>query len=171
LRGRLNRALEVDCNFWLRDAQLVKIDIASMANSVEVRCPFLDVKVVEFVSGIDARHKLVGDEEKYLLKRVAAKYLPDEIVSRKKQELAVPLENWLGASLRGEITRTLLSDESLSQGYFRPDELINFVKDFPVERSYAVWTLYILEQWRLVNESRGMKSEDDIDRCESVVFN
>jgi asparagine synthase (glutamine-hydrolysing) len=170
LRGRLNRALEVDCNFWLRDAQLVKIDIASMANSVEVRCPFLDVKVVEFVSGIDARHKLVGGEEKYLLKRVAAKYLPDDIVRRKKQELAVPLENWLGASLRGEITRTLLSDESLSRGYFRPDELINFVKDFPADRSYAVWTLYILEQWRLVNESRGMKSDDDIDRCESVVF-
>lgn len=153
LSGRLNRALDVDCNFWLRDAQLVKIDITSMANSVEVRCPILDARVVDFVTGIDARHKLVNGSEKHLLKLVAAKYLPEEIVTRKKQELAVPLENWLATTLRTEIKHTLLSDESLSRGYFDPDALHAFVRDYTLKDSYAVWTLYVLEQWHRINEA------------------
>jgi asparagine synthase (glutamine-hydrolysing) len=153
LRGRLNRALDVDCNFWLRDAQLVKIDIASMAHSVEVRCPILDAKVVDFVTGIDVRHKLVNGEEKYLLKLLAAKYLPEEIVMRRKQELAVPLENWLATALRTEITQTLLTDESLSRGYFNPDALRAFVRDYSTMDSYAVWTLYVLEQWHRINDA------------------
>jgi asparagine synthase (glutamine-hydrolysing) len=169
LSSRLNRVLDVDCNFWLRDAQLVKIDIASMTNSVEVRCPILDANVVDFVSGIDVRHKLVGEDEKYLLKLVASRYLPEEIVRRKKQELAVPLENWLAASLRGEITRTLLSDESLSRGYFRPDALREFVQDFSAERSYAVWTLYVLEQWHRINEC-GYAESDSVADCREPVL-
>ncbi len=143
---RLNRAMEVDCNFWLPDAQLVKIDITSMANSVEVRCPMLDTKLVEFVTGVGVRHKLAGGSEKQILKKLAANFLPAEIVNRRKQELAVPLEHWL-TSLRGEITQTLLSEESLSRGYFDPDRLIEFVENYGEADSYAVWTLYILEAW------------------------
>ena len=144
---RLNRAMEVDCNFWLPDAQLVKIDITSMANSVEVRCPMLDTKLVEFVTGIGVGHKLAHGVEKQILKKVAANFLPAEIVNRNKQELAVPLEQWLTSSLRNEITRTLLSEESLSRGYFDPDRLIEFVSNYSERDSYAIWTIYILEAW------------------------
>jgi asparagine synthase (glutamine-hydrolysing) len=147
LAHRLDRAMEVDCSFWLSDAQLVKIDITSMANSVEVRCPMLDTRLVEFVTGIGVRHKLAGGNEKHILKKLAANFLPAEIVNRRKQELAVPLENWLTSSLRGEITRTLLSDESLSRGYFDPDRLTEFVSNYGEADSYAVWTLYVLEAW------------------------
>ena len=145
---KLNRAMEVDCNFWLPDAQLVKIDITSMANSVEVRCPMLDTKLVEFVTGIGVRHKLSDGIEKQILKKVAGNFLPAEIVNRHKQELAVPLEHWLTSSLRSEITRTLLSEESLSRGYFDPDRLTEFIDNYSERDSYAVWTLYILESWR-----------------------
>ena len=144
---RLNRAMQVDCNFWLPDAQLVKIDITSMANSVEVRCPMLDTKLVEFVTGVGVRHKLAGGSEKQILKKLAANFLPAEIVNRRKQELAVPLEHWLTSSLRSAITRTLLSEESLSRGYFDPDRLIEFVMNYGESDSYTVWTLYILEAW------------------------
>lgn len=144
---KLNRAMEVDCNFWLPDAQLVKIDITSMANSIEVRCPMLDTKLVEFATGIGVRHKLSNGIEKQILKKVAANFLPAEIVNRHKQELAVPLEHWLISSLRNEITQTLLSEESLSRGYFDPDRLTEFVENFSERDSYAVWTLYILEAW------------------------
>ena len=144
---RLNRAMQVDCNFWLPDAQLVKIDITSMANSVEVRCPMLDTKLVEFVTGVGVRHKLAGGSEKQILKKLAANFLPAEIVNRRKQELAVPLEHWLTSSLRSAITRTLLSEESLSRGYFDPDRLAEFVMNYGESDSYTVWTLYILEAW------------------------
>jgi asparagine synthase (glutamine-hydrolysing) len=153
LGDRLNRAMDVDCNFWLSDAQLVKIDIASMANSVEVRCPMLDQKLVEFVSGIGTRHKLADGQEKRILKQVARKYLPPAIIDRQKKELAVPLENWLATSLRAEITNVLLSDEALSRGYFDPDRLIPFINNYGPSDSYAVWTLYVLEQWHKLNGS------------------
>ena len=145
---RLNRAMEVDCNFWLPDAQLVKIDITSMANSIEVRCPMLDTKLIEFATGIGIRQKLTTGNEKQILKKVAANFLPAQIVNRRKQELAVPLEHWLTSLLRDEITRTLLSEESLARGYFEPDYLIDFVNNYSEADSYAVWTLYVLEAWR-----------------------
>jgi len=153
LQDPLSRVMEVDCNFWLSDAQLVKIDIASMANSVEVRCPMLDQKLVEFVSGIGTQHKLVAGQEKQILKKVATKYLPDTITDRKKKELAVPLENWLATSLRSEISATLLSDESLSRGYFDADRLKEFVSNYGPSDSYSVWTMYVLEQWHKLNEN------------------
>ncbi|MCM3904755.1 MAG: asparagine synthase (glutamine-hydrolyzing) [Pyrinomonadaceae bacterium] len=161
LGDRLSRAMEVDCNFWLSDAQLVKIDIASMAHSVEVRCPMLDQKLVEFVSGIGTRHKLADGQEKRILKRVAQKYLPPAITQRQKKELAVPLENWLATSLRAEISNVLLSDEALSRGYFDPDRLIPFVNNYGPSDSYAVWTLYVLEQWHKLNGSSGAESSSE----------
>jgi asparagine synthase (glutamine-hydrolysing) len=160
LTDRLSRAMEVDCNFWLSDAQLVKIDIASMANSVEVRCPMLDQKLVEFVSGIGTQHKLIDGQEKRILKQVARKYLPPAIIDRQKKELAVPLENWLATTLRPEITSALLSDEALSRGYFNPDRLIPFINNYGPSDSYAVWTLYVLEQWHQLNGS-GVRSTTD----------
>jgi len=154
LPNRLARAMDVDCNFWLPDAQLVKIDIASMAHSVEVRCPLLDQSILEFATGISVSHKLANGNEKHLLKLAAQEFLPPEITTRRKKELAVPLENWLASSLRKEISSTLLADETLARGYFDPDALIDFVKDFRTADSYSIWTLYILEQWhRLTGES------------------
>ena len=160
LSNRLDRAMEVDCNFWLRDAQLVKMDITSMANSVEARSPLLDEKVVEFATGIHINHKLVGGSEKHILKTLAKKYLPEAITGRPKQELAVPLESWLSAGLRKAITETLLSDAALSRGYFIPDRLIEFVENYGERDSYSIWTLYILEKWHRITETGSLPVSD-----------
>jgi asparagine synthase (glutamine-hydrolysing) len=167
---KLNRAMEVDCNFWLPDAQLVKIDITSMANSVEVRCPMLDTKLLEFVTGIGVRHKLTNGVEKQILKKLAADFLPGGIVNRRKQELAVPLEHWLTSSLRSEITRTLLSEESLSRGYFDADRLIEFVSNYREPDSYAIWTMYILEAWRRTAEASPQEHESQSQEAQLVVL-
>ncbi|OZD01210.1 asparagine synthase (glutamine-hydrolyzing) [Rhodococcus sp. 06-235-1A] len=143
----LDRAMAVDSRFWLADAQLVKIDRMSMAHSIEPRSPFLDHRLIEHVARIPASRKLVDGEEKVLLKQVAARYLPESIVTRRKQELAVPLEAWLGATLRREIDTTLLSDRALERGYFDPDALRRFVTDADGSDSYALWTLFVLERW------------------------
>jgi asparagine synthase (glutamine-hydrolysing) len=146
-KNALNRVLEVDSGFWLPDAQLVKIDRMAMAHSVEPRSPMLDHRLIEYVMGIDPRLMLDGDNEKILLKEVAAYYLPEPVVTRKKQELAVPLEHWLAHELRPLIQTTLLSEASLSRGYFHPDRLRELVTDFPAQLSYATWTLFMLERW------------------------
>lgn len=126
---------------------MVKVDIASMANSLEVRVPFLDKQVVGLGSSLPARFKLHAGKEKYLLHCLAKRYLPDYIVNRKKQELAVPLEQWMVSSMKTRIIDTLTSEQALSRGYFNPDRLRQFVREFDAGHSYALWTMYMLEKW------------------------
>jgi asparagine synthase (glutamine-hydrolysing) len=149
----LDRAMQVDSRFWLSDAQLVKIDRMSMAHSVEPRSPLLDHRLIDYVTRVPAARKLVGANEKAPLKRVAARYLPASVLERRKQELAVPLESWLGAELRSSISDTLLSEASLERGYFRPDALRSAVREFRPEHTYALWTLYMLERWHHLQEN------------------
>jgi asparagine synthase (glutamine-hydrolysing) len=148
---RLNRAMQVDCAFWLPDAQLVKIDRMAMAHSVEPRSPFLDHRLIDRATRIPPTLKLVGDDEKAVLKAVAARYLPPAIIHRRKQELAVPLEQWLGTSLRPLIQATLLTEAALSRRYFQPDIIRPLVEEFRPEHSYAIWTLFMLERWHQVH--------------------
>lgn len=146
-QGDLERVMDLDATFWLSDAQLVKIDRMAMAHSVEPRSPMLDHRLVEYVRGIPADYNRTPDREKTVLQDVAARHLPTGVARRPKQELAVPLEQWLAAELRPSITATLLSPQSLDRGYFAPDQLREFVTDFRPEDSYAVWTLYMLERF------------------------
>lgn len=143
----LDQLMQVDCGFWLPDAQLVKIDRMAMANSVEPRSPFLDHRLIDYVTALEPGLKLRDGDEKAVLKAVAARYLPEGITGRRKQELAVPLESWLSTALRQQIQTTLLSESALERGYFQPDRLRSFVADFRPEHSYALWTLFMLERW------------------------
>jgi asparagine synthase (glutamine-hydrolysing) len=144
---RLGRIMQVDCRFWLTDAQLVKIDRMAMAHSVEPRSPMLDRQVVEYACALPAALKITNGDAKAILKRVARRCLPKYIVDRPKQELAVPLESWLTHALRPRIESTLTSERALSRGYFQPDRLRAFVQAWRPDDSYALWTLFMLEQW------------------------
>lgn len=73
--------------------------------------------------------------------------LPDYIVNLKKQELAVPLEQWMVSTMKTPIIDTLTSDQALSRGYFNPDKLRQFVREFDGSHSYALWTMHMLEKW------------------------
>lgn len=143
----LSAAMKFDFNHWMPEAQLVKVDIASMANSLEVRAPFLDKSVVQLGTSLPNALKLHPEKEKYLLHRVAQRYLPAYILNRKKQELAVPIDLWLVSSMRDDIVRTVTSEEALSRGYFDPDALLSFTQQVDHTNSYALWTLYMLEKW------------------------
>ncbi|RMO67375.1 asparagine synthase (glutamine-hydrolyzing) [Pseudomonas syringae group genomosp. 3] len=146
----LSVAMQYDFNHWMREAQLVKIDIASMANSLEVRVPFLDKLIIQYATSLPGNLKIHLGKEKYLLNCLAKRYLPDYIINRKKQELAVPLEQWMVASMRQKVMGTLTSDRALSRGYFDPDKMREFVGGFDGKQSYPLWTMYILEKWHEV---------------------
>lgn len=150
----LDRAMHVDSGFWLSDAQLVKIDRMAMAHSVEPRSPMLDHRLIDFAARLPASRKLVDGAEKVPLKKVAERYLPSSIVYRRKQELAVPLEAWLGRELQDSIQRLLLTDTALDRGYFAPDALRKIVTEFRPEHSYTLWTLYMLERWHQIHVDR-----------------
>jgi asparagine synthase (glutamine-hydrolysing) len=146
----LKAAMSFDFNHWMPEAQLVKVDISSMANSLEVREPFLDRSVIQFGTSLSNAMKIHPLKEKYVLNKLAERYLPSYILNRKKQELSVPIDKWLVTSLRNEIVQTVVSEEALSRGYFKPDALRTFVQHADYRNSYALWTLYILEKWHRV---------------------
>src|SRR5205823_1193698 len=103
----------------LPDCLMVKTDVASMANSLEVRCPLLDHKLVEFAATAPTEYKISGSIGKIILRRIAQKLLPDEILKRKKTGFAVPLAQWLRHDLVDLLQATLLDQTALKRDLFR----------------------------------------------------
>ena len=146
----VDRALMADTSHYLPNDLLVKVDIASMAVSLEARSPFLDHHVMEFAASLPARYKLRGLTTKYLLKTAMKRLLPSENLTRSKMGFGVPIGRWFRGELRGFLRETILSERSLRRGYFKPSVINNVVNDHVEGRrdySNALWTLLMLELW------------------------
>lgn len=85
----------IDFNFWLIYDILLKADKMSMANSLEVRVPYLDRKVIEYASKLPSKYKIVGNETKYAFRKVAKEELADKVADKKKLGFPVPIREWL----------------------------------------------------------------------------
>ncbi len=143
-------AQHVDLLLYLPDDLLVKMDIASMANSLEVRCPFLDHELVEFAWRLPTGLKIRAGERKYLLKRAFEGILPRENMYRTKQGFAVPVGAWMRSEVGRDIEDIVLSSEALARGYFRPERVRSLVRahtDGRVDHTSRLWALFMLEQW------------------------
>ena len=102
----------IDLKIWLGDALLSKVDKISMNNSIETRNPFLDFNLVDLSFKIDGKLKL-GNTNKYLLKKVASKYIPDEIINRTKKGFNSPYNEWLHEEFKDELLNTILKANSI----------------------------------------------------------
>jgi asparagine synthase (glutamine-hydrolysing) len=135
---------------YLPNDLLVKVDIASMAVSLEARSPFLDHHVIEFAASLPEKFKLRGLTTKYLLKRVLKKLVPVENLNRAKMGFGVPIGYWFRDRMKNFLGETILSDKALKRGLFKP-EAVKRMFDLHTggERDYAhqLWTLLMLELW------------------------
>jgi asparagine synthase (glutamine-hydrolysing) len=148
--GLVDASLLADTMTYLPNDLLVKVDIASMAVSLEARSPFLDHHVIEFAASLPENLKLRGLTTKYLLKRVLAKLLPAENLQRRKMGFGVPIGHWLRGDMQKFLRETLLSEKALGRGFFRPEAVTRMVElHTRGERDYAhqLWTLLMLELW------------------------
>ncbi len=146
----LDTLLATDVASYLPNDLLVKMDIASMANSLEARSPFLDHKVMEFCARLPVRFKIHGTTQKYLLKKIAAQLLPREVFERRKMGFGVPVGLWMKQQHRGFVESTLLSARAIGRGYFRPGHVRKLLSDHMDGRhDYAqqLWSLLWLELW------------------------
>ena len=145
----LNRMLYVDSKTWLPDDLLVKADKMTMANSLELRVPLLDHKILEFAASLPADFKVRGRETKRVLKAAFAKVLPAEILNRRKAGFPVPYESWLRREFKNQIRDILLSDRALSRGYFERNEINRLLCANEREGGLAkeVFSLLVLELW------------------------
>jgi asparagine synthase (glutamine-hydrolysing) len=148
--GHLNRLLYVDLKTWLPNDILVKMDRMAMANSLEVRSPLLDHKVIEFAATLPSELKYHGTTSKYLLKRYAERRAPASAVHRPKMGFSIPLASWLRGELRPTAERLLLSGRALERGYFRPEQIGAMWarhQDGSHDHSHHLWALMMLELW------------------------
>jgi asparagine synthase (glutamine-hydrolysing) len=146
----LETAMAVDVQSYLPYDLLVKMDIATMANSLEARSPFLDHKVMEFCASLPAGYKLRGTTLKYLLKRVGRRFLPREILDRRKMGFGAPVGDWMRGAWRPWVEDVLLSPQALKRGYFEAEALRQLVRTLlegRQEQSFTVWALLCLELW------------------------
>jgi asparagine synthase (glutamine-hydrolysing) len=141
----------VDVQAYLADDILVKVDKASMFNSLETRTPLLDQHLVEYVSSLPSAVRMQDGLLKSLLKEVAADLLPPQILSRPKQGFSTPLKYWFGRDLSGYAHELLSSSQSRQRGIFNPVFIQSMLKSLtgPTARSAskAVWALLCLELW------------------------
>jgi len=148
--GLLDATLLTDQMTYLPNDLLVKVDIASMANSLEARSPLLDHKVIEFAASLPESLKMKRFETKSLLKKVAAKLVPREVIYRRKMGFGVPVGNWFRGEMKDFVRDVLLSESSLSRGLFKPDAVRRYVEQHTSgekDHTYQVWTLLMLELW------------------------
>ena len=148
--GVVDAALLADTMTYLPNDLLVKVDIATMAVSLEARSPFLDHHVIEFAASLPEKYKLRGLTTKYLLKRVLRKLLPAENLDRRKMGFGVPITHWLRGELQGFLRETLLSERSLGRGLFKPAVVARLVAEHTSrqkDHAHQLWTLLMLELW------------------------
>ena len=150
--GRLDRLLATDVRTYLLDDLLVKMDVASMANSLETRSPFLDHEVVEFAARLPERYKLGRfGRQKSLLKLLARRYVPRENIDRPKMGFGVPVGRWLRSSLRDMAHDVLFSSRAQSRGYLDMAEVRGLWDEHQAgtaDRAFPLWTLMMLELWQ-----------------------
>jgi asparagine synthase (glutamine-hydrolysing) len=148
--GIVDTALLTDIMTYLPNDLLVKVDIATMANSLEARSPFLDQHVIEFAASLPEKYKLRGLTTKYLLKRVLRKLLPAQNLNRRKMGFGVPIGHWFRGKLQPFLRETILSESALKRGLFKPEAVKRLVElHTRSERDYShqLWTLLMLELW------------------------
>jgi asparagine synthase (glutamine-hydrolysing) len=135
---------------YLLDDILVKVDRCSMMHSLEVRAPFLDTDLVEFVSRLPYRLKIRNGRRKYLLKRAFSQILPYRIVHRTKKGFLIPTALWLQGPLRPLVEEYLGENWLKRQGLFNPAEVRRLVEEHSTgrtDRRKEIWTLLNLQLW------------------------
>ena len=148
----INNMLRADSSFVLTNDMLKKVDIMSMANALEVRVPFLDHELVEYVFSLPTDYKINGKMRKRILQDTYRDILPAELYNRPKKGFEMPLLDWLRTSLSGELEKTIFEKEKISdQGIFNFDELMAMKKQLysnnPGDIHARIWAVYAFQKW------------------------
>lgn len=138
------KARWVDYQYLLPNDFLVKIDVMTMANSLEARSPFLDRELVEFAMSIPSKKLMSSKRPKDLLRRLSQKYLPEKITSLPKRGFSFPIEDWFQKERKSVITEIESAFDHL-EPFMHIDQLKAAMTNQFNERQY--WTLFILAKW------------------------
>jgi asparagine synthase (glutamine-hydrolysing) len=148
-RDSLHAMIRSDFEHYLPGDLLVKADLATMANSLELRSPLLDHEVIRWANSLPSKFKVAGRESKHILKDIARTLVPAELIDRPKMGFAIPRADWLRNELR-QITHDLLTDEvARSRGWFDQHEIHKILSEHQSgqDRDSIIWPALCLELW------------------------
>ena len=145
----LNAMLYVDTKSWLPDDLLIKADKMTMANSLELRVPLLDHKVIEFAASLPTNFKVRRFTTKYLAKKALKHRVPKTILNRRKAGFPVPYESWLGKEMRNWVNDVLCDRRTTNRGYFAAPAVRDLLARNERTMGYSkeVFSLLTLELW------------------------
>ncbi len=149
-RDPVTAASLADLRTYLPCDLMTKVDVASMAHSLECRQPFLDYRLVEWAARLPLRHKFRRGRGKRILQRTFHDLLPPDIWQRRKMGFGVPLDHWFRGELRELTHDTLLSESARSRMYFRFESVARLVKEHEqgvFDHAYRLWALLFFEMW------------------------
>jgi len=157
----LDRVSYTDINTYLPEDLLVKMDIASMSNSLEARSPLLDHNLLEFTATLPSSWKLKnGINKKYILKETFRDFLPKEIMSRPKQGFGIPIGKWLREDLSGYLKEILYSEQTMRRPYFNHKNIKILVENHlsgKEDHGYRLFALIVLELWHRIFIDKNIK--------------
>jgi asparagine synthase (glutamine-hydrolysing) len=145
----LDRMLRSDFAAYLPSDLLVKVDIATMANSLELRSPLLDVNVVEWGVSLPRKYKIRGFETKHILKDVARSLVPAELIDRPKMGFGIPRAEWLRTGMKEMVVDTLTDTTANQRGWFDSSEVKKVIDSHMAgeDRDSLLWPMVMLELW------------------------
>ncbi|MDR2168585.1 MAG: asparagine synthase (glutamine-hydrolyzing) [Planctomycetaceae bacterium] len=149
-RDFCSRISFVDMQTYLPCDILTKVDIASMANSLECRAPLLDYRVVELAIRTPLKYKIAGRYGKYILRDTFRDLLPPNIERRPKMGFGVPIDHWFRNELKNKITEVLLDKKTIERGFFKKkyiQQILNEHFNNKFDHAYRIWNLFVLELW------------------------
>ncbi|HET6566625.1 MAG TPA: asparagine synthase (glutamine-hydrolyzing) [Rhodothermales bacterium] len=162
----VDRALYGDFATYLPDQLLAKMDVSTMAHSVEARSPLLDTKLIEYAARIPTKLRLKGYATKYLLKRLAERYVPDEVLYRRKRGFVMPAADWLRSELAPYLRAALLSPAFEQREWICPVYARRMVEEHTAGvRNWGeqLWTLFVLEIWARMTLDGTMSRNDSLE--------
>jgi asparagine synthase (glutamine-hydrolysing) len=147
--SEFDRMIRSDFSAYLPGDLLVKVDIASMANSLELRSPLLDVNVIQWGMSLPRNYKIKGFETKHILKDVARSLVPAELIERPKMGFGIPRAEWLRTGMREMVIDTLTDTTATQRGWFNSTELREVINIHMAgeDRDNLLWPILMLELW------------------------
>jgi len=147
----LKKIMNLDFDTNLFGDLLVKMDMATMANSQEGRSPFLSKELLEYIPSLPDHYKIKGKTTKFMLRQLATKYLPEELINQPKRGFEIPLKNWIDTQLKEPVFDYLSSTNNFYQNFvdavFVNNLLEKKIKISGEKRAKILWTLLSLEIW------------------------
>jgi asparagine synthase (glutamine-hydrolysing) len=144
-----DRMIRSDLDAYLPGDLLVKVDIATMANSLELRSPMLDVNVVEWGLSLPRKYKIKGFETKHILKDVARSLVPAELIDRPKMGFGIPRAEWLRTGMKELVIDTLTDTTATQRSWFNPKEVSKVIDSHMAgeDKDNLIWPMLMLELW------------------------